>query len=144
MNSGPPTCYSRLARECSSMVEPLPSKQITRVRFPSLAPTHERPAPQRKVAAGLSSFRGTKGPGVHIRVHISRRKLTPIPHRYHAAHSRRSTEGSLTWSTEYHTSTMTLLIYERHRGPPGSRRQGPAARNPTLPASLRGVRLHSL
>lgn len=36
------TCYPHLARECSSMVEPLPSKQATRVRFPSLAPFPRR------------------------------------------------------------------------------------------------------
>ena len=31
------------ARGCSSMVEPLPSKQITRVRFPSSAPALGKP-----------------------------------------------------------------------------------------------------
>ena len=30
-------------RGCSSMVEPLPSKQITRVRFPSSAPEQRKP-----------------------------------------------------------------------------------------------------
>ena len=30
-------------RGCSSMVEPLPSKQITRVRFPSSAPALGKP-----------------------------------------------------------------------------------------------------
>ena len=30
-------------RGCSSMVEPLPSKQITRVRFPSSAPAMRKP-----------------------------------------------------------------------------------------------------
>ena len=30
-------------RGCSSMVEPLPSKQITRVRFPSSAPQYGKP-----------------------------------------------------------------------------------------------------
>ena len=29
-------------RECSLMVKPLPSKQMTRVRFPSLAPLRRR------------------------------------------------------------------------------------------------------
>ena len=41
-------------RGCSSMVEPLPSKQITRVRFPSSAPELGKP---RATGPGLSRYR---------------------------------------------------------------------------------------
>ena len=37
-------------RGCSSMVEPLPSKQITRVRFPSSAPALGKPRAARSGA----------------------------------------------------------------------------------------------
>ena len=40
-------------RGCSSMVEPLPSKQITRVRFPSSAPTPRKPRATRPGAFAL-------------------------------------------------------------------------------------------
>ena len=40
-------------RGCSSMVEPLPSKQITRVRFPSSAPALRKPRATRPGAFGL-------------------------------------------------------------------------------------------
>ena len=40
-------------RGCSSMVEPLPSKQITRVRFPSSAPTLGKPRATRPGAFPL-------------------------------------------------------------------------------------------
>ena len=40
-------------RGCSSMVEPLPSKQITRVRFPSSAPALGKPRATRPGASLL-------------------------------------------------------------------------------------------
>ena len=40
-------------RGCSSMVEPLPSKQITRVRFPSSAPAMRKPRATRPGAFAL-------------------------------------------------------------------------------------------
>ena len=40
-------------RGCSSMVEPLPSKQITRVRFPSSAPALGKPRATRPGAFPL-------------------------------------------------------------------------------------------
>ena len=47
-------------RGCSSMVEPLPSKQITRVRFPSSAPALGKPRADRPGAFALRETTGLK------------------------------------------------------------------------------------
>ena len=58
-------------RGCSSMVEPLPSKQITRVRFPSSAPRRD-PGPNRSgVLAFPRPYKAETAGGAHGRTNAS-------------------------------------------------------------------------
>ena len=66
-------------RGCSSMVEPLPSKQITRVRFPSSAPTPRKPRATRPGAFFCSYPRMPCQKYAETNSHHRRYRATPAP-----------------------------------------------------------------
>ena len=78
-------------RGCSSMVEPLPSKQITRVRFPSSAPALGKPRATRPGAFALPDR--SRGLGERGGVDDVAVALTPAHHEDHKLVSIRSSRG---------------------------------------------------
>ena len=79
-------------RGCSSMVEPLPSKQITRVRFPSSAPELGKPRAKWPGASALPPSR-SRGLGERGGVDDAAIAQTPVQHDNHKFASMRTSRG---------------------------------------------------
>ncbi len=148
----PEACIFSVARGCSSMVEPLPSKQITRVRFPSAAPMSCR------TARGTDSHHAAGAAGVsRVAWPASPRSVSPLGATVPSPPAGASTTsttvatvpsanlpaGPTSW-TVYHGDSPAAASDVAHRGEhQSSGLDVPGARRPALRSAARRVRTSS-